>query len=166
MGKDVKESVEEAITEALSRKHMSPEKVRPIDKNILWMSMVGASDEEIAEEMGITKYVISSKLRNPIIVREIARLSKLVDKEVVQLTIASKKRMNEASLTAADALVSMIERAPNDGLKLKAIIKVLEYAHGKPRQSIAITPMIEKPLSDGDEKILDAMIGDGEDKGE
>lgn len=151
----------DAVTRALSRKHMSPDKVRPIDKNILWMSMVGATDEEIAREMGVTRLVISSKLRNPIIQREIERLSKIVDKEIVGLTIASKKRMQEASLTAADALVSMIETAPNFNDKLKAIIKVLEYTHGKPRQSIAISPEGGKSLSEGDEKIIDVMIGDG-----
>lgn len=158
--------VKEAIKKSLDSKYIPPGKVRPIDKNILWMSMVGASDEEIAEEMGVTRYVVSTKLRNPIIQREMERLGRLVDKEVVKLTILSKKRMNEASLTAADALVSMIENAPNFGLKLKAIIKVLEYTHGKPRQSIAISPEVEKPLSDDDSRILDEMITNGDGDGE
>ena len=156
------EEIKKAVTEALSKKHMSPNKVRPIDKNILWMSMVGATDEEIAKEMGVTRYVVSNKLRNPIIQRELERLSKLVDKEIVGLTIASKKRMQEASLTAADALVSMIEKAPDFNMKLKAIIKVLEYTHGKPRQSVSISPEGGKPLSEDDEKIIDTMIGDKE----
>ncbi|KKN52567.1 hypothetical protein LCGC14_0611190 [marine sediment metagenome] len=153
----------EAISKALDKKHMSPGKVRPIDKNILWMSMVGASDEEIAKEIGVTRYVITNKLRNPIIQREMERLSKVVDKEIVGLTIASKKRMNEASLTAADALVSMIETAPNFNDKLKAIIKVLEYTHGKPRQSVAISVDDGKPLSEDDEKIIDVMIDSDKD---
>ena len=149
------DEAKEAITEALSRKHMAPGKIRPIDKNILWMSMVGASDEEIAKEIGVTRYIISNKLRNPIIQRELERLGKIVDKEVVKLTVASKKRMQEASLAAADALVSMIEHG-----SLPAIVKVLEFTHGKPRQSIAISPEVEKPLGDEDEDILGEMVKD------
>ena len=58
------DEAKEAVTEALDRRHIPSGVVRPIDKNILWMSMVGASDEEIAKEMGVTRYIISKKLRN------------------------------------------------------------------------------------------------------
>ena len=156
------EKIRESVDEALEPKHIPAGKVRPVDRNILRLHMLGAKDDEIAKELGVSRFVISAKLKNPIIKRELERLDILTDKELIKLTMASKRRMLEAGLTAADALVSFMSDASTQGLQLKAIIKVLEYAHGKPRQSIAISPDVEKPLEDEDENLLDEMIDDSE----
>jgi len=159
-------TIEEAVVKALESKNIPPGKVRPIDKNILRLYMMGAKHEEIAKELGISKIVVNTALRNPAVKQELERLDILTDKELIKLTSASKRRMLEASLDAADHLIEFMDGETTDGLKLKAIIKVLEYAHGKPRQSVVITPGVEKPLSDGDESIIDEMIANGVEKDE
>lgn len=157
-------TIEEAVEKALLSKNIPPGKVRPVDKNILRLHMMGATGTEIAKELGIRRETVSAVLNNPAIIKELERLDILTDKELIKLTSASKRRMLEASLDAADHLVEFMDMETTDGLKLKAIIKVLEYAHGKPRQSVVITPGVEKPLSDGDEDILNEMISNGGEK--
>ena len=80
--------------------------------------------------------------------------------------MASKRRMLEASLDAADALCEMVGGETLPGLKLKAIIKVLEYVHGKPHQSISLPGKGDKPLSEKGEMMIDKMILATEEKDE
>ena len=151
-------TIEEAVNKALCSKNIPRGEVRVVDKNMVRMRMLGASNSEIAKELGVTPETVSYRLDNPKVKEEIERLDILTDKELIKLTMASKRRMLEASLKAADELCEMIEGETLPGLKLKAIIKVLEYAHGKPHQSISLPGKGDKPLSERGEMMIDKMI--------
>tara|TARA_Y100000310_G_scaffold220710_1_gene222296 strand:- start:2980 stop:3480 length:501 start_codon:yes stop_codon:yes gene_type:complete len=154
------DTIEAAVEKALDKKHMPVGVVRPVDKNILRMYMLGARPKEIAHDMGLGVQDIYQRLNNPAVKRELARLDIITDRELIKLIVVSKRRMLEASLEAADKLVEMMgDEEVKDGLKLKAIVKVLEYSHGKPKQSVVVSPGNEGgQLPEADVIDLDSMI--------
>ena len=56
-------TIEEAVNKALSSKNIPKGEVRVVDKNMVRMRMLGASNSEIAKELGVTPETVSHRLR-------------------------------------------------------------------------------------------------------
>lgn len=141
------------------------DKIRPIDKNILRMYFVGAKIKDIAKETKYSREFIREALDNPVVQKEIRRLDRLVEKRLVRAAIASKTKILEASVTAAQLLVDMMKRPYLIKERASAAVKVLEYTHGKPRIPID-AKISEENLSENDLKEMQEGLEEIENEGE
>ena len=121
------------IDEKLKPENIPDGKVRVIDKNILRMHFMGASIGEIAAEFKKTEGAVRRTLENPAVQREIKRLDKCVDGDIIRFKVTAERKLKEASVKAAKQLIDTMERSKSEKDKNWAALKVLEYTLGKPR---------------------------------
>jgi len=144
----------DTVTEnVLSHKRIPRGKVRCLDKSILRLAFLGHTVKEIVEKTGKTDKTVRDKLNNPAMQAEIKRLDKLADVEVVRVDIASKRKIREASMKAVGILIDEMD-SEKAHTRMKAAIKVLEYAHGKPHQQVDIKAKVVDELTDDESESL------------
>jgi len=147
-------SLKKIADEVTSSKRIPRGKVRCLDKSILRLAFLGYTIRGIAKETGKNECTVRSKLGNPAMQTELRRLDKLADVEVIRVDVASKRKVREAAMKAVDILIDQME-SEKPHVQMKAAIKVLEYAHGKPRQQIELKAAVVDDLTEEDHKALD-----------
>ena len=83
--------LEKTVERVLDKKHIRGS-IRPIDHNFLRMVLLGYSVHEIADKLGDSPGNIRMRLKDPYIRGEIKRLDRRIDKEMITLIRAVKKR--------------------------------------------------------------------------
>jgi len=154
--------VKDIIDDKLKPENIPNGKVRVIDKNILRMHFMGASVREIAKETKKTEGAVRKALNNPAVQREIKRLDRLVEGELVRSKITAERKLKEAMVKASDTLINTMKTAPSLKDRNWAALKVLEYTLGKPR--IPIEGKLEvSALTDEDlEEMREGLEGEKE----
>jgi len=148
------ESVMTDIINTILDKPLPKGKIRPISRRILRLYFLGKTVNEIAEETGEKRESIWARLRSPAIQREIKRLDRLADNQVLRVDLASRRKIKEVALAAVNKLVETLETGSSNE-QFKAAVKLLEWAHGKPRQQLDVAVGPRDEMTDNDRKELD-----------
>jgi len=139
--------------EVISSKKIPRGKVRCLDKSILRLAFLGYTIRDIAKEIGRAEETVRYKLNNPAMQTELRRLDKLADVEVLRVDVASKRKVREAAMKAVDILIDQME-SKKPHVQMKAAVKILEYAHGKPRQQIDLKATVGDEMTEEDHEAL------------
>lgn len=142
------------IIDVALNKPLPKGKIRPISRRILRLYFLGKTPKEIAEETGEEVEHVWTMLRSPVIQREIKRLDRLADNQVLRVDLASRRKIKEVALQAVDKLVDTLEGGSSNE-QFKAAVKLLEWAHGKPRQQLDVAVGPRDEMTDDDKKELD-----------
>lgn len=142
------------IIDKILDKPLPEGKIRPISRRILRLYFLGKTPGEIAEEVGEDKDYIWAQLRNPAVQQEIKRLDRLADNIVLRVDLASRRRIKEVALDAVNKLIDKLENGSSNE-QFKAAVKLLEWAHGKPRQQLDVAVGARDEMTDEDRAELD-----------
>lgn len=150
------------IIDKILDKPLPEGKVRPISRRILRLYFLGKTPQEIAKEVGEDREYVWAQLRNPAVQQEIKRLDRLADNIVLRVDVASRRRIKEVALAAVNKLIDKLENGSSNE-QFRAAVKLLEWAHGKPRQQFDVAVEAKDEMTDEDRAELDEGLAEKED---
>lgn len=151
---------DEVVEKVTSSKEIPVGQIRPIDNTLLKMFFVGMKLGEIAKKMNMTADDVRIKLNNPFVQKELKRLDKKAEAELVRIRVVSLREFTLASLKAVRKLVALMEKGSGQDV-FRSAVKIIEYTHGKPTQKLdlnakfakeELTPEEEEELEEGIEE--------------
>ena len=93
--------------------------------------------------------------------RELKRLDKKAESEIVRMRVVSLREVHLASVKAVRKLVALMNRGSGQDV-FRSAVKIIEYTHGKPSQKIDLNAKFPKEeLSPDEEEELEKGMEEG-----